>query len=80
MDATFRPEAILERMKITLPDRLHRHQHCPLNNTIPLRGDTLWSQFAVAIRDINPSGWQGLVVTREKFFPETLQLSKQSGL
>lgn len=25
-------------MKITLPDRLHRHQHGPLNNTIPQRG------------------------------------------
>lgn len=38
MDTAFRPEAIRERMKITLPDRLHRHQHGPLNNTIPQRG------------------------------------------
>ncbi|GAA6537323.1 hypothetical protein HC457_23060 [Escherichia coli] len=49
-------------MKITLPYRLHRHQHGPLNNTIPQRGDTQWSQFAVAFRDVNPSGGQGLVV------------------
>ncbi|EBV5086381.1 hypothetical protein DO659_24160 [Salmonella enterica subsp. enterica serovar Minnesota] len=80
MDTAFRPEAIRERMKITLPYRLHRHQHGPLNNTIPHRRDTQWSQFAVAFRDINPSGWQGLVVTREKFFAESLQLSRQSGL
>ncbi len=30
--------------------------------TIPQRGDTQWSQFAVAFRDVNPSGGQGLVV------------------
>lgn len=33
--------------------------------------DTQWSQFAVAFRDINPSGWHRLVVTREKFFAES---------
>ncbi|SLV57374.1 Uncharacterised protein [Klebsiella pneumoniae] len=72
MDTAFRPEAIRECMKITLPDRLHRHQHGPLNNTITQCGDTQWAQFAVAFRDVNPSGWQGLVVTREKFFAESL--------
>ena len=60
MDTSFRPEAVRKRMKITFPDRLHCHQHCPLNDTITQRGDTQWSQFAAAFRDINPSGWQGL--------------------
>ncbi|WP_422528427.1 hypothetical protein [Serratia fonticola] len=67
-------------MEITLPDRLHCHQYCPLHNTIPQCGDTQCSLFAIAFRDVNPSGWQGLVVTREKFFSEYLEFSSQSGL
>lgn len=73
-------ELLRERMKITLLDGLHCHQHGPLNNTIPQRGDAQRPQFAVAFRDINPSGWHRLVVTRDKFFAEPLQLSSQPGL
>src|SRR6185312_13762845 len=45
--ATGRSEAVRSRMEITLPDRLHRHQHCPLHDPVPQTRDTEWSELVV---------------------------------
>src|SRR5690242_18376956 len=49
VNAPSRSEAIGGPMEITLPDRLHRHQHCPLHNLIPQTWDTERPQLAVRL-------------------------------
>lgn len=67
-------------MKVILPDGLHGHQHSPLSYSIPQSGNAQRPLFSIAFGDVNPSGWQGLIMSREKFFPQPAQLSSQPGL
>src|SRR4249920_276201 len=53
MNTAFRAEAIGTGVKVALPDRLHGHQHRPLDNTVQQGRYTQWSQLAVGLRDMD---------------------------
>jgi hypothetical protein len=40
VNAALGSEAVRKPMKIALPDRLHRHQHCPFHDSIPQTRDS----------------------------------------
>jgi hypothetical protein len=40
VDAAFGSEAVGLAMEIAFPNRLHRHQHCPLHDSIPQTRDS----------------------------------------
>src|SRR6185312_10612665 len=66
--ATGRSEAVRSRMEITLPDRLHRHQHCPLHDPVPQTRDTEWSELAVCFRYVHAPRSQRAVRARQQLF------------
>ena len=59
VDAAFGSEAVGKPMKIALPDRLHRHQHCPLHDPVPQTRDTQRPQLCLVARfgDIYSPCW-----------------------
>src|SRR5450631_261310 len=51
MNAAFRTEAIGTGVEVALPDRLHGHQHRPLDDAVQQDRYTQWSQLAIGLRD-----------------------------
>src|SRR3954447_25404378 len=59
-------EAVGGTVKVALPDRLHRHEHCPLHNPIPKIGYTQRPELAVRLRNVDSSCRQRRVGARHQ--------------
>ena len=67
-------------MKVALPDRLHRHEHCPLHNPIPQARYTQRPELAVRLRDVDSSCRQRRVCARHQFNADGRKLNVELAL
>src|ERR1019366_8455363 len=79
VNTAFGSETIGTGVEIALPDRLHGHQHRPLDNTIQQDRYTQWSQLAVGLRDIDSLDRCRTISAVQQGRPQPLQMMIQMG-